>query len=195
MSLILETYEWDNTWIEKTAEKNAKRVLYIGDSISCGTRTEANKISAGEVVIDGFGTSKALDNTCFFPSVSLFAKQEPYRNAVIFNNGLHGWHIDEKKYSQLYEEFLDKLINEFPSTPIAAVLTTFVTNPDYHNDRVLVRNELASEIARKKNIPVIDLYSVSHKNKDLLLGDGVHFSCEGYGELAKAVLAELKCIY
>ena len=82
----LETYEWDKTWIEKSEDINSKRVLYIGDSISCGTREALRVIQGNEILFDGFGTSKALDNPYYFPTLSLFAKQENYRNAVIFNN-------------------------------------------------------------------------------------------------------------
>lgn len=192
MKVTFETYEWDNTWIEKSNETSAKRVLYIGDSISCGTRTALNAISDGEILFDGFGTSKALDNPYYFPSLSLFARQESSRNAVIFNNGLHGWHLDEQEYSKLYNEFLDKLINEFPGTLIIPVLTTFVTNQDYHNDRVINRNIIAKELAASKKLPIIDLYTVSEQNDNLKINDGVHYTEAGYKVLANAVLCELK---
>ncbi len=192
MKVTFETYEWDNTWIEKSNETSAKRVLYIGDSISCGTRTALNAISDGEILFDGFGTSKALDNPYYFPSLSLFARQESSRNAVIFNNGLHGWHLDEQEYSKLYNEFLDKLINEFPGTLIIPVLTTFVTNKDYHNDRVINRNIIVKELAASKKLPIIDLYTVSEQNDNLKINDGVHYTEAGYKVLANAVLCELK---
>lgn len=192
MKVTFESYEWDNTWIEKSNETSAKRVLYIGDSISCGTRTALNAISDGEILFDGFGTSKALDNPYYFPSLSLFARQESSRNAVIFNNGLHGWHLDEQEYSKLYNEFLDKLINEFPGTLIIPVLTTFVTNKDYHNDRVINRNIIAKELAASKKLPIIDLYTVSEQNDNLKINDGVHYTEAGYKVLANAVLCELK---
>jgi hypothetical protein len=41
----LEKYEWDNVWWEQTADKTAKRILYIGDSISCGTRQLITKLA------------------------------------------------------------------------------------------------------------------------------------------------------
>lgn len=192
MKVTFETYEWDNTWIEKSNETSAKRVLYIGDSISCGTRTALNAISDSEILFDGFGTSKALDNPYYFPSLSMFARQESSRNAVIFNNGLHGWHLDEEEYSKLYNEFLDNLKNEFPDTLIIPVLTTFVTNKDYHNDRVINRNIVVKELAASKKLPIIDLYTVSEQNDNLKINDGVHYTEAGYKVLANAVLCELK---
>ena len=38
------------------------------------------------------------------PSVKLFAQQESRRDAVVFNNGLHGWHLDDStEYAEHYE--------------------------------------------------------------------------------------------
>lgn len=192
MELKLETYEWDRTWIEKSEDINSKRVLYIGDSISCGTREALNAIKDNKILFDGFGTSKALDNPYYFPTLSLFAKQENHRNAVIFNNGLHGWHIKKQDYFKLYGEFLDKLIKEFPDTLIMLVLTTFVSNPDYQVDRVIERNIAVKQLAESKKLPVIDLYTVSEKNRNLQSGDGVHFTDDGYKLLADKVLCVLK---
>lgn len=192
MSYILETYEWDSTWIEQSNNNTSKRVLYIGDSISCGTRTLANRLLNDEILFDGFGTSKALDNPYYFDSLLLFAKQVNNRDAIIFNNGLHGWHLSEDEYERLYEEFLDKLLNQFRDVPVILVLTTFVTNEMYYNDRVIVRNEIVRKIAAAKNLDVIDLYTVSEKNKNLLCDDGVHFVDDGYKLLAEEVLNSLK---
>ena len=192
MELKLETYEWDRTWIEKSEDINSKRVLYIGDSISCGTREALNAIKDNKILFDGFGTSKALDNPYYFPTLSLFAKQENHRNAVIFNNGMHGWHIKKQDYFKLYGEFLDKLIKEFPDTLIMLVLTTFVSNPDYQVDRVIERNIAVKQLAESKKLPVIDLYTVSEKNRNLQSGDGVHFTDDGYKLLADKVLCVLK---
>lgn len=191
MSYIMETYEWDNTWIERTEKTSAKRVLYIGDSISCGTRTQANKLAKGEILFDGFGTSKSLDNPFYFVSLSAFTKQLPYRNAIVFNNGLHGWHLSEENYKKLYTDFLEKLIKAFPNIPIYIVLTTFVINKDFHNDRVQQRNKIAKEIAAKYRLKVIDLYSVAEENKNLLSADEVHFLDEGYVKLAEEVIKVL----
>lgn len=192
MGYMLEDYEWDRTWIEKANDKTAKRVLYIGDSISCGTRTSGNKLSGGEMLFDGYGTSKALDNPYYFESLLAFAKQEPKRDAVVFNNGLHGWHLSEEEYERLYKDFVDKLLNEFTDVPLMIVLTTFPINKDYCPDRVVIRNEIARKIAAERGLEVIDLYTVSQENKNSLCDDGVHFVEEGYDVLAKAVMESLK---
>ena len=75
----LETYEFDNVWWEHANTKGTPRVLYIGDSISCGTRRKATEVAENKIFFDGFGTSKALDNPYFADSIRMFAKQQGER--------------------------------------------------------------------------------------------------------------------
>ena len=83
-----ETYEWDNVWLDHAEDLSRRRVLYIGDSISCGSRHIATGQTCEEILFDGFGTSKALDNPYFkdpslrrpgIPAVSRSVQQRPSR--------------------------------------------------------------------------------------------------------------------
>ena len=47
-STKLETYEWDHVRWEHAATDDVPRVLYIGDSISCGTRRLATRAANGK---------------------------------------------------------------------------------------------------------------------------------------------------
>ena len=185
----LETYEWDNTWIEH-AGKEIERVLYVGDSISCNIRRLATEKAQG-LFFDGFGTSKAVDNPFLCESVSIFAKQQGDRKAVLFNNGLHGWHLeDESEYARWYEDTVRFLIEEFSGTPIVLVLTTHVAD-EQRNARVLTRNRVVREIAEKYGLSVIDLYTPSMESAHLLR-DGVHYLPEGNDILAQALVNGVK---
>ena len=186
----LETYEWDNTWIEH-ADKEVRRVLYIGDSISCNIRGIVTSKAGGKLYFDGFGTSKAVDNPYLKESVHLFGLQQGEREAVLLNNGLHGWHLeDETEYARLYEDFVCFLMEEYQGTPLSLVLTTFVENEERHQ-RVQVRNQVVQAIAKKYGLPVIDLYTPS-KEIPHLLRDGVHFQPAGNDVLATALLTAVK---
>lgn len=155
----LETYEWDNVWWEQTGKSDAARVLYIGDSISCGLRRRATEASGNTLLFDGFGTSKSLDNPYLEESVRIFAAQQGTRRAVLFNNGLHGWHMDdEHEYSARYEKMLRFLIELFPNTPIIPVLTTHVSDTE-RDGRVKVRNAVVERLAGQYGLPVLDLYN------------------------------------
>lgn len=188
----LETYEWDSAWLEQAPDRTKKRVMYIGDSISCETRGTATYISNGEFLFDGFGTSKALDNPYFKESVSIFAKQEGYRNVILFNNGLHGWHLNAEEYEKYYDDFIAFLKKEFPETPVGIVLTTNLPKDPEREEIVIKRNEIAVKIAKKYNCHVIDLYAVSKTVSDMHENDGVHFNAEGSKKLAECLLKSVK---
>lgn len=191
----LETFEWDNVWLDHITDPTLPRILYIGDSISCGTRRVATIASGEKLLFDGFGTSKALDNPYFKESLLLFARQQPHRNAIIINNGLHGWHInDGEEYKNLYKNMLEFLMENFKDTPLYIVTTTHVANPE-REQRVIARNKMALELAKELNLGVIDFYALSAKNPELVGGDGVHFTPDGYKALAETLLETFKDLY
>ena len=190
----LEKYEWDNVWWEHATHTGLTRVLYIGDSISCGTRRLATEVANGALYFDGFGTSKALDNPYLPDALLLFARQQGERRAIIFNNGLHGWHLDDtEQYPYYYEKTVKLLLDEFPDVPLAIVLTTSVAD-EQREARVIKRNEAAVRIAKKYALPIIDLYSLSQSLLEYRKPDGVHFLPEGYTEFAKLIVNEVKKI-
>lgn len=189
----LETYEWDNVWWEQAPDLEKKRILYIGDSISCGIRRIATQVSEETPLFDGFGTSKALDHPYFQQSIRLFAQQEGHRELVLFNNGLHGWHLNAAEFQALYGSMLCFLKKEFQNTPIAVVLSTSVL---YHQKdaTVIIRNEIAKKLAAENGFPVIDLYSASKDNTEFHTPDGVHFDDTGYHRLAETIVKSAKTI-
>lgn len=190
--LKLETYEWDNVWLEQAPVKDTKRVLYIGDSISCATRRVATAKANNQILFDGFGTSKAVDNPFFMPSVELFAKQQGYRSAVLFNNGLHGWHLeDETQYADEYENVLKALLKYFDKTPIILLLTTHVSDKE-RDKRVVVRNKAVLALAEKYGLHTIDLYSVVKAEPTLISADGVHLTKDGYELFANTIVNTVK---
>jgi len=187
-----ETYEWDNTWIEHADGSDAKRVLYIGDSISCQIRQHATKATNERVLFDGYGSSKGIDNPYLMDSVRLFAMQQGRRDAILLNNGLHGFHLDdETEYKCYYEKVVKFIIEEFGDVPLFLVLTTHVGNTD-DEKRVLARNKVVMEIAKKFDLKVIDLYTESIKQHKHLDEYGVHFDDTGNKCLAKKLVEALE---
>ena len=185
---MFEKYEWDNTWIEHANDSDAQRVLYIGDSISCQIRQIATRLTDEKVLFDGYGSSKGIDNPYFLNAVRLFAQQEGRRDIVLFNNGLHGWHLEDMyAYRQAYENMVCALLEEFAGVPLILVLTTHVRNTE-REQRVIARNKVVMEIAEKYSLDVIDLYTESVKHHDDLDMWGVHFGETGNGYLAKQIV-------
>lgn len=186
----LETFEWDNNWLEHCENTTSPRVLYIGDSISCATRKVANRLANGELLFDGVGTSKALDNPYLLPLIKLWGEQQSRRDFILFNNGLHGWHMDTATYATAYERVVLELRKAFPDAPLALLLTTHVADPE--RDRAVVeRNQAVLEIASRQNLPVVDLYAITLKHAHLLSSDGVHLTPEGYDLIAQEILTFL----
>ena len=82
------------------------------------------------------------------------------------------------------------LVKEFEGTPVLIVLTTHVAD-ETTEQRVILRNNAAREIAERYKLPVVDLYAISAA-MDGLSGDGVHFTEQGYQALAAELVAAVK---
>lgn len=189
----LETYEWDRTWIDQANDHETARVLYIGDSISSAILRIATECADGKYLFDGYASSKGLDNPYLMETLKLFAREEGKRNAVIFNNGLHGWHLDDTtEYKDYLTKTVGEMLREFSDTPFAIVLTTDVDDPK-RSARVDVRNGVAREVAELYNVPVIDIHTESVKLAEHRT-DGVHFDGEAYRRLAKIIVAGVEKI-
>lgn len=61
-TLILETYEWDNVWWQNAPDKTSIQLLLLAILYPIDTRNIMNEWQMLIINIDGFGTSKALDN-------------------------------------------------------------------------------------------------------------------------------------
>lgn len=188
----LEYYEWDNLWVENAPLKSANKLLVIGDSISCGYRRIISKIANEKFFVDGIGTSKTVDNPHFIPLIDYFLPQTSSNiSAVLFNNGLHGFHLKSNEYEKYYNLIVEFLIKRLPNSKLFIVTTTPARNNKNLNEyskninAILERNLIAEKIAKKHNLPVCNLYNVIKDNKNIYQPDGVHLSDEGYEILAK----------
>lgn len=187
----LETYEWDNIWWEKPGDLSKKRVLIIGDSISCGYRSFVNEIFNSQVYADGFGTSKAVDSGSYVMALEYMAAQYSSYTAVQFNNGLHGWHLTDEEYKREYIKLLRLIKRLFPEARLITALTTPARSRENHAEmsprtgRILSRNVAAQEAAALIGAEVNDLYSVIEDKPDVYREDGVHLKETGYRLLAE----------
>lgn len=187
----LEKYEWLRIWFEDTEDTDAKRVLYIGDSISEGTYKYATNLTERKVIFNNLATSKAVDNPNYYSFISMFISENNKKDAIIINNGLHGWHLSEEEYREHYQKLIKKIKTDFPEVPLYILLTTATTEATKCRDRVPVRNAAAKQIAEDENLQVIDLYSVTNGHTEYYKPDGVHFVEKGYVALASEILKSL----
>ena len=192
LSERLEKYEWDRMWIEDTTDKAAKRVLYIGASTSANIFPHVVEASGRTILFNSFASSKALDNPYYYPAVKMFIEQCPRRDAIVLQNGLHGWHLSEEEYGKLYCELMKRIKSDYPGVPVFVALTTAIGEKARNAKRVAGRNEQTLLAAREAEIEVIDLYRVALENMELLSGDGVHFTPEGYKKLGDSLFDFLR---
>lgn len=172
----LENKEWDQIWLEEAPDTTRPRVWLIGDSIFVGTLHAMNPLLDGEWLVDGLSTSKALDNPHFRAQIRLCGEQEGTRRVIVFNNGLHGWHLDdETAYPAAYEKMVVWLKETYPDAKLVLSLTTYVTDSQ-RDARVQARNAAAVAVAAKYDLPVIDNYTLVKNNPSLISGDGVHLA-------------------
>lgn len=191
-TIALEQYEWTRVWFEDTYDTTARRIAYIGDSISEGTHCQATRLSNRKILFNNFATSKAVDNPNYYPAISMFLKENPKLDAILINNGLHGFHLTEDAYKIHYQTVIRQLKADFPDTPIYLLLTTAISPTLETCPRVSVRNEMVLQIAREEKLSVIDLYTVTVHMPELKTHDGVHYTEEGYCAIARKILSELK---
>ena len=132
-----------------------------------------------------------MDNSFFKKSISLFVSQLPKTDLILFNNGLHGFHLEDNiEYAYHYEEMVKFLLEEYPNIPLFLLLTTYIRDKA-RLQRVKSRNNAVLKIAEKYQLEVIDLYSATEKNKELLSEDGIHFTQEGYEVISKEIISAI----
>ncbi len=193
ISSALESYEWDDMWRIKANDLKTDRLFLIGDSISRGYRDAAAKVFEGEMHVDNLATSKGIDNPCLLKTIELAMEQEPNCRVIHFNNGLHGWHLNEDEYAAHYDALIGELIKKYPEVKIIIGLTTplriqnDVEKIDPRNERVIKRNEAALKIAEKYNLPYTDLYGALSDTSEYHAADGVHLFENGCKLLAEII--------
>lgn len=194
---VLENIEWSQYWAENTS-RDKKRVLLVGDSISVGYRSEVHKRLEGSAYVTAVSTSKGIDNPNLIREIDFYAHAEEFEyEAIHFNNGLHGFHLDDDGYRKGYESLIAYFKKQYPSVRLILALSTPVTLKDAptmldpKNDIVLRRNAIVCELAEKYHLETNDLYSCVVGRAELSAGDGFHYKKEGYDRLAEQIVSVL----
>lgn len=187
----LEYIEWDDIWRENAPEEKARRILLIGDSITRSYRDLVNKRLSGKAYADQLATSKAIDSDGYIALINYMCSQCNSYDIVQFNNGLHGFHLDNESYQKNYIKIIKCLVSLYPNAKIIVATTTPVrvrgnlAEVDERNNIVIERNNIACEIANSFNLEVVDLYEVIDNKQELYINDGVHLSVEGCDMIAE----------
>ena len=181
---VRERIEWADIWVTDADKDDLPRVLLIGDSITRGYFSEVEKHLAGKAYCARLTTSKCVSDPSFVDEVQLLLKH--YKFAVIhINNGLHGWGYTEEQYSDGLARTVDAIRKSSGGAKLIwATITPVRVGSDlqtFHErtNRVKVRNQIAAEIMKQRNIPTDDLFGLVVDRSDWYSGDGTHFNNAG----------------
>ena len=198
-------------WIHYEAWEAEKKVLFIGDSIVWGARSYIEKL-----LPEGFGTTvlvtaHGVNEEQYLKSLSTLATlNDPFYEAVYFNNGLHPRGQTAEEYAENYERVVVALMKAIParkwilglSTPISNKQTEIWDNSapitekekislKERNDLVLEYNEKVKEIAQRLGLPYYDAYGLMDR-RDALKIDPYHYNKEGRELIAKGMCGAIK---
>jgi lysophospholipase L1-like esterase len=193
---VRENIEWLDVWLPETNSTGLPRVLLIGDSIVRGYGKQVETLLKGQAFVGRMATSKSLGDPALIEEVSLVLRQQSFQ-VVHFNNGMHGDGYTEPAYAAALPELITTIRRLAPKAKLVWASTTDVRekgNLDRvapKTKRVVMRNELAREIARREKIPVNDLFAVVRDHPEYHGTDGVHFNEKGNTALAAQVAAEV----
>lgn len=164
---------------------NKPRILIIGDSI---VRQYAGKLKDGiknVATLTRFSTSKSICSPYYIDQLSIAMTQQ-YK-IILINNGLHDFHSTNTEYEKCYSKAIEFLKTKNPEAKIILMTTTGVHKIPKREKIVIERNKTLYNLAKKYQLPVIDLYSIVH-NKNYLWKDHYHFKKEGVNLLSKKVI-------
>lgn len=175
-----ENKEWSNMWWENADKPNENRILLIGDSITNGYRSYVQS-NLPEFSVDMLATSKALDDVMLFKELEYMFLQYEYK-IIHFNNGLHGWHLQNEQYKTSYEKLIEFLKILSSNSVIVLVTSTPVTKIGQiteldmeKNDIVKERNKIVRGLADKYSLAINDLYNNMIEKPELRADDGYHY--------------------
>lgn len=194
----LEAIEWTNMWLDHPEDKDKKRVLLIGDSITQGMKDEVKKAVGEDILVDALTTSRAPDNESLLTEIFYVLNMAEY-DIIHFSNGLHGMYQPIDDYELTYSRVLEKIMEKAPKARIILALSTPITLPEdslkFNEERngiVLERNKAVERIAEKYGLEINDNYSEVAGKTGIGAGDGVHYNAEGYRLLGNRVGKLLK---
>lgn len=193
---IRENIEWISIRWHNAPDTTMPRVLLVGDSIVAGHGTRTHELMKEELCVDFFATAKHVTDVEYMEELLFMMSRRKY-DLILFNNGLHGFDIEDDLYKPALKEVLATLKEKTPrlcwrtSTPILDKENLEEFNAE-RTPRVLRRNEDAAAVAEELGLPILDLYTPMAENKKLFCPDAVHYSEEGQQTQAQLIADFIK---
>ena len=193
-----ETISWNHSWIVKsTPAQNLPNILLIGDSHVERYYPVVNNLLKDKAVVSKITTSLSMGDATFMPQLAGLLAGHKF-DYIFFNNGLHGVLYSPAQYASYISKVYKLLKKNNPSATIIWVNTTARRVPNnldsfdaYHQD-VIERNKYVATFCAKKNVKVLDFFSLTVNDKSLFTQDGIHVNEAGVAAQAKMIAAQVK---
>ncbi len=193
-----ETISWNHSWIVKsTPAQNLPNVLLIGDSHVERYYPVVNNLLKDKAVVSKITTSLSMGDVTFMPQLAGLLAGHKF-DYIFFNNGLHGVLYSPVEYASYISKVYKLLTKNNPSVKFVWANTTARRVPNkldsfdaYHAD-VIERNKYVAAFCAKKNVKVLDFFTLTVNDKSLFTQDGIHVNEAGVAAQAKLIAAEVK---
>lgn len=197
-----EYAEWNDFWWEKAGDRERRRVLLIGDSITRSYRDRVQEIlKPRRIAVDKLCGSRCAGDPILTAEIDLMTGPlNGYRYDVIhFNNGLHGGCNDTRIPLDVYEQGIRDIVAVLcrnqpeaklilvTSTPMSDIGTTSIEVKPENNVFVHERNNFLRRFAAENGYPVNDLYALVANSPDFPKSDNVHFTKDAAARIGDRV--------
>ena len=193
-----EMYVWNHSWIvAKPSNTSLPQVLVIGDSHAERYYPVVNNLLKDKATVSKITTSLSMGDPTFMSHLSGLLGNFTF-DYIFFNNGLHGVLYSPAEYASYVSKVYKLLKKNNPSATIIWVNTTARRVPNnldsfdaYHQD-VIERNKYVAAFCAKKNVKVLDFFSLTVNDKSLFTQDGIHVNEAGVAAQAKLIAEVVK---
>lgn len=196
-----EKYEWVRIWWDNANDSSGPRILLIGDSITAGYRPFVKEMLDDITLVDQLATSRSIADPALMKELKYVLSEYNYE-VIHFNNGLHGWHVDEETYRESLEAAILEILESQKTCRLIIATTTPSTikgKPDELNsDRDVVitgRNRIVKEISLKHGLLINDLYAHIIGDSGIRHDDGSHYNEHGWKILAEKVVSAINSVF
>ena len=183
-----------------TSANTKGRILLIGDSVCNGYKGFVRNELHGEYSVDSYVTDKSIADTKILSDIVRILGTEEYV-VIHFNFGLHD--IKSVFADSMYDPLISGIFSILKENAKGAVLIWATTTPVVKADNqkeidqeinryIVTRNSLSRTSAMEFGVAVDDLYEVTFGREDLRALDALHFTKDGYQEIAKSVTGAIR---
>jgi acyl-CoA thioesterase-1 len=196
-----------------TDDPKLPRVMIIGDSISVGYTDEVRRLLTGKANVHRVAGNAGPSSSGVQKLAEWLAPTNGTWDVIHFNFGLHDLKLgtsgkDNQPYAtsdghqvslEDYEKNLTQIVAKFKTTGAALIWcsTTPVpagkVDPPRQPEDVKKYNEAARQVMIKNGVAIDDLFATAlPRLADIQMPHNVHYTKEGYAELAKQVAASIE---